>query len=199
MPLSVRTPPVHLTRMISTACERDESAFIFVHDTHSEETSKSVERLGHDATVYFSEPVGEAVVADAAARAGGRADPMISAFARAGLVFGDERYVVAAVRAAAFILDEMWEDGVLRRVYQGGRADGPAFLEDYAFLIAGLLDLYEVDTQPRWLRAAIALRQLGQPGLEILAAVQAGDDRYAREMANYILGLSAAAVADYAA
>lgn len=49
------------------------------------------------------------------------------------------------------------------------------------------------------LRAAIALRQLGQPGLEILAAVQAGDDRYAREMANYILGLSAAAVADYAA
>lgn len=49
------------------------------------------------------------------------------------------------------------------------------------------------------LRAAIALRQLGQPGLEILAHVQAGDDRYAREMANYILGLSAAAVADYAA
>ena len=83
---------------------------------------------------------------------------MISAFARAGLVFGDERYAAAAARAAAFILDEMQVDGVLRRVYQGGRADGPAFLEDYAFLIAGLLDLYEVDTQPRWLRAAIALQ-----------------------------------------
>jgi len=52
----------------------------------------------------------------------------------------------------------MQEDGELRRVYQGGRADGPAFLEDYAFLIAGLLDLYEVDTQARWLRAAIALQ-----------------------------------------
>jgi len=83
---------------------------------------------------------------------------MISAFARAGLVFGDERYVAAAARAAGFILDEMQKDGMLRRVYQGGRADGPAFLEDYAFLIAGLLDLYEVDTQPRWLRAVIALQ-----------------------------------------
>jgi len=83
---------------------------------------------------------------------------MISAFARAGLVFDDERYVAAAARAAGFILDEMQKDGVLRRVYQGGRAEGPAFLEDYAFLIAGLLDLYEVDTQPRWLRAAIALQ-----------------------------------------
>jgi len=83
---------------------------------------------------------------------------MISAFARAGLLFDEERYVVAAARAAGFILDEMEEDGVLRRVYQGGRADGPAFLEDYAFLIAGLLDLYEVDTQPRWLRAAITLQ-----------------------------------------
>jgi uncharacterized protein YyaL (SSP411 family) len=83
---------------------------------------------------------------------------MIGAFARAGLVFDDERYVKAAARAAAFILDEMQKDGVLRRVYQGGRADGPAFLEDYAFLIAGLLDLYEVDTQPRWLRAAMTLQ-----------------------------------------
>jgi hypothetical protein len=83
---------------------------------------------------------------------------MISAFARAGLVFGEERYVAAAARAAGFILDEMQADGVLRRVYQAGRADGPAFLEDYAFLIAGLLDLYEVDAQPRWLRAASVLQ-----------------------------------------
>jgi len=83
---------------------------------------------------------------------------MISAFARAGLVFDEPRYAAAAARAADFILDEMLKDGMLRRVYQGGRADGPAFLEDYAFLIAGLLDLYEVDAQPRWLRAASALQ-----------------------------------------
>ncbi len=83
----------------------------------------------------------------------------IGAFARAGLVFGEPRYVQAAARAAAFILDEMQSaDGALRRVHLGGRAEGPAFLEDYAFLIAGLLDLYEVDSQPRWLRAAIALQ-----------------------------------------
>ncbi len=83
---------------------------------------------------------------------------MISAFARAGLVFDQDHYTATAARAAGFILDEMQSDGVLKRVYQGGRADGPAFLEDYAFLIAGLLDLYEVDSQARWLRAAIALQ-----------------------------------------
>lgn len=83
---------------------------------------------------------------------------MISAAARAGFAFNEPRYVATARKAAVFILDNMRTDGRLHRVYKQGRADGPAFVEDYAFLIAGLLDLYEADPNPRWLREAISLQ-----------------------------------------
>jgi hypothetical protein len=82
----------------------------------------------------------------------------ISALARAGGSFESPEYTRAAARAAAFVLDEMRRDGRLLRVFKDGRSDGPAFLEDYAFLTAGLLDLYEADPNPRWLREAIALQ-----------------------------------------
>jgi uncharacterized protein YyaL (SSP411 family) len=85
---------------------------------------------------------------------------MISAFARAGFVLDDRDYVSRAVRAAGYILDEMREGERLRRVSMDERATGPAFLEDYAFLIAGLLDLYEADPSPRWLREAIRLQRV---------------------------------------
>jgi len=83
---------------------------------------------------------------------------MISAFARAGFVFRSPEYTRVAIRAAEFVLKEMRHDGRLVRVYKAGRAEGPAFLEDYAFLIAGLIDLYEADGGLRWLREAIALQ-----------------------------------------
>ena len=83
---------------------------------------------------------------------------MISAFARAGLLLDDPDATARARRAAEFVLTRMRSDGRLRRVFQDGRASGPAFLEDYAFLIAGLLDLYEASPDPRWLREAIALQ-----------------------------------------
>ncbi|MFQ5415897.1 MAG: thioredoxin domain-containing protein [Myxococcota bacterium] len=85
---------------------------------------------------------------------------MISAFAKAGFVLDRPVYTRSAQRAAAFVLDTMRKDGRLRRVSKGGRAAGPAFLEDYAFLIAGLLDLYEADFDLRWLREAIALQHM---------------------------------------
>ncbi len=84
---------------------------------------------------------------------------MISAFARAGFAFGDERWVSAAARAADFALAHMRKGGRLERVYTNGRAQGPAFLDDYAFFIAGLIDLYEAQPDPRWLKAAIELQE----------------------------------------
>jgi hypothetical protein len=83
---------------------------------------------------------------------------MISAFARAGFAWDEPRFTRAAARAAGFLLDELRRDGRLLRVYLAGRVSGPAFLEDYAFLVAGLLDLHEADGAPRWLREAIALQ-----------------------------------------
>ncbi len=85
---------------------------------------------------------------------------MISAFARAGFALDAPAYVQSAARAADFILREMRREGELSRMHQGGTAHGQAFLEDYAFLCAGLIDLYEADPDPRWLVGAIGLQRM---------------------------------------
>jgi uncharacterized protein YyaL (SSP411 family) len=85
---------------------------------------------------------------------------MVSAFARAGLALAEPRYVELASRAADHVLEDMRAEGRLRRVWMEGQSVGPAFLEDYAFVIAGLLDLYEAAPDPRWLREAKALQRV---------------------------------------
>jgi uncharacterized protein YyaL (SSP411 family) len=82
---------------------------------------------------------------------------MISAFARAGFVLGDDGYAARAARAADFVLARMREGDLLHRSFKDGRARLRGYLDDYAFVIAGLLDLYETTGEPRWLRAAIDL------------------------------------------
>jgi len=84
---------------------------------------------------------------------------MISAFAQAGFALEEPAYTEAARRAAHFVLEQMRKDGRLLRTFTVGRADGPAFLEDYAFLIAALLDLYEADADPGWLHQALSLQE----------------------------------------
>ena len=81
----------------------------------------------------------------------------ISAYARAGFVLDDPGYVDRARRAARFLLENMFRDGRLYRTFKDGRRGHPGFLEDYAFLIAGLLDLYEASADPSWLEHALAL------------------------------------------
>jgi uncharacterized protein YyaL (SSP411 family) len=83
---------------------------------------------------------------------------MISAFAQAGFALDEPVYTEAARRAARFVLERMKQAGRLLRSYQDGRAAGQAFLEDYAFCIAALLDLYEADGDPQWLREALSLQ-----------------------------------------
>ena len=82
---------------------------------------------------------------------------MISAFARAYQILGDEEYLRAAKNAARFCLAHLHKDGILKRSYKDGQAKGNAYLDDYAFLITALLDLYESDSDSRWLQAAKAL------------------------------------------
>jgi hypothetical protein len=82
---------------------------------------------------------------------------MISAYARAALILGDEQYAGRAARAADFLLAHRDREGRLPRAVIDGRAGSPAYLEDYASLAAGLLDLYEATGASRWLEAAIAL------------------------------------------
>ncbi|MEP7027796.1 MAG: thioredoxin domain-containing protein [Candidatus Eisenbacteria bacterium] len=82
---------------------------------------------------------------------------MISALARASLALGEPAYAARAARAADFVLGRMRRGDLLVRSIKDGQTSGPAFLDDYAFLIAGLIDLYEATGEPRWLREAIAL------------------------------------------
>ncbi len=86
---------------------------------------------------------------------------MISALARAGAVLGEPRYADAARRAAEFVLARMCDasKGVLLRRYRDGEAAIPGFLDDYAMLVQGLLDLYEAQFDLAHLEAAIRLTE----------------------------------------
>ena len=81
----------------------------------------------------------------------------ISSLATGGRILDDDRYVAAAARAADLALTKLRVGGRLMRSSVDGRAGQPGYLEDYAFLAAGLFDLYEASFDPRWLREALAL------------------------------------------
>ncbi len=70
---------------------------------------------------------------------------MISAFARAYQVLDDPQYLAAATKSAQFIKTKLYDEkaGKLIRRYRAGEATIDGFADDYAFLIQGLLDLYE--------------------------------------------------------
>ena len=86
---------------------------------------------------------------------------MISAFAQAGRAFQRPDYVERAARAADFCLAELrLPNGRLMKRWRMGQAGLPAHLEDYAFLIQGLLDLYEASWNPAYLVDARELTEL---------------------------------------
>ncbi len=82
---------------------------------------------------------------------------MITALSRGALVLGKPEYRRAARRAADFILSDLRPGGRLHHTHIGGKASQSAFLEDYSFFASALLDLFEVTSEPRYLREAIAL------------------------------------------
>ena len=77
---------------------------------------------------------------------------MISAFARAAQALDEPKYRVAAEKAAQYILASRLKDSKLTRT-----ATVSAMVEDYAFFANGLVDLYEADFDPLWLRKATEL------------------------------------------
>jgi uncharacterized protein YyaL (SSP411 family) len=79
---------------------------------------------------------------------------MISAFAKGSQVLDEERYLLAAKRSAEFILKNLYRDGVLLRRWRDGDAGIPGFLDDYAFFVQGLMDLYEAGFDTHYLDAA---------------------------------------------
>jgi uncharacterized protein YyaL (SSP411 family) len=86
---------------------------------------------------------------------------MISGFARAYRVLRDESFLEDAEQAAKFLLANLADPltGKLLRRYRDGEAKYDAHLADYAFLIQGLLDLYEASFQIDWLKKAVRLME----------------------------------------
>lgn len=83
---------------------------------------------------------------------------MISAFTKAASVFDDDIYKSAAESAMSFILSRLRkEDGTLIHRYRDGQAGLPAHLDDYAFVIQALLDLFELTFNPSYLKTAVEL------------------------------------------
>src|SRR2546422_151527 len=84
---------------------------------------------------------------------------MISAFARAYQDLDDEEYLRRARRGAKFIIENLYDkgSGTLYRRYRDGDARFEGSLQDYAFFVRGLLDLYEASFETSWLQTAIGL------------------------------------------
>jgi uncharacterized protein YyaL (SSP411 family) len=153
------------------------------NDPHGEFTGRNILYQRHtleETAEHFGQPPGEMdATLDSAARIllearAGRIRPhlddkiltswnglMISAFARGGAVLDEPRYAEAARRAAAFVIDRLYDPagGTLLRRFRAGDAAIPGFLDDYALFVQGLLDLYEAQFDLRHLQLAIRLTE----------------------------------------
>ncbi len=76
-----------------------------------------------------------------------------------------------ATRCAEFLLNEMRPNGQLRRSWREGKTTDEVFLEDYAALILGLLELYQTDFNVKWFKAA---RELADEMIEKFSDPQGG-------------------------
>lgn len=85
---------------------------------------------------------------------------MIAALAKGFQTFGEEKYLKAAEKAADFILKILYNPGkrLLHR-YRDRNAGISGTADDYAFLIHGLLELYEAGFELRYLKAALSLNR----------------------------------------
>src|SRR5258708_27457403 len=79
---------------------------------------------------------------------------MLAAIAEAAATLDRQQYLPAARRNADLLLDRLVVDGRVLRTYREGRAHLNGYLEDYACLAHGLLQLYQADHDGRWYEAA---------------------------------------------
>jgi len=85
---------------------------------------------------------------------------MIRGFADAGRNFEDQAYLDAAAKAADFVLAKLrTKDGRLLRTYSKGQAKLNAYLNDYAFLVDGLIALHRATGDEQWLQTADELTE----------------------------------------
>ena len=86
---------------------------------------------------------------------------IISAYARAAAILQEDRFLQAATRAAEFVRRDLYDKKAkkLYRSFREGRSAIEGFADDYAFVIQGLLDLYEASFDVSWLKFAEELQE----------------------------------------
>lgn len=90
---------------------------------------------------------------------------MLGAIARAGIVLGDEQYLQAAEKNLSFVKRKLWapsstgNGGTLFHRWRDGQRDNTQLLESHAFLLEGVIDLYEATLDPAHLEFAVSLAE----------------------------------------
>ncbi len=109
---------------------------------------------------------------------------MISSMAYGGAVLQEAKYVSAAEKAAEFILENLQKNGRLGRYYRASKVVEPGFLDDYAFMIMGLLDLYEATFDARWL---VEAGELAEQMIELFGDESSGGFYLVGEGAEHLI------------
>src|SRR5258705_4871003 len=84
---------------------------------------------------------------------------MLASFSEAGAILNRPDYTIAAQRNAEFVLSNLRRNGLLLRTYKDGVSKFNGYLEDYAFLIDGLLTLFETSGEAGWFKEALSLTE----------------------------------------
>ncbi len=82
---------------------------------------------------------------------------MITAFAKGYRVTNDVRYLDAAKNCVSFIEKNLFVDGKLLRTYKNGIAKIGGYLEDYSYFVNALLDVFEIEPDPKYLELSLRL------------------------------------------
>ncbi|WP_068470470.1 thioredoxin domain-containing protein [Candidatus Protochlamydia phocaeensis] len=89
---------------------------------------------------------------------------MIYSLAEAAYALNHPPYLEAAIKAARFIKTHLWKEGKLLRRWRDGQAMFTASLDEYAFLIKGVLSLFEANAGTEWLEWAVEMTNILKDG-----------------------------------
>ena len=96
---------------------------------------------------------------------------MIAALSKAARAFQVKEYAEEAVRSAEFLLGNMWDGDELLHRYREGEAQIGGFLDDYAFMVWGLIELYQATHEKRFLDEA---RRINEVMMDMFADPEGG-------------------------
>ena len=85
---------------------------------------------------------------------------MLATFSEASAILDNPEYLEIARKNAEFILENLQKDGYLLRTWKDGKAKLNAYLEDYANFSEGLIELYQVSGEVKYLKEAKRLADL---------------------------------------